>query len=462
MKQDLTVIILAAGQGTRMKSKKAKVLHEAGGDTILNHVIRAALTVVHASRVIAVIGHQADRVRESVTEPIQFALQNEQKGTGHAVLCALPFVEADTEVVMVLNGDGPLIRPETLRALTDTVLKGNKGAVVTTELDDPSGYGRIVRNQQGGIEAIVEEKSASAEIKLIREINTGVYCFRSVLWDYLKKIQPTNMAGEYYLTDVVGLMTRNGKAVSPLLVKDSTELLGINTMIELAVADGILRQRKAQELMLSGVTIENPASVTIDTAVKIAPDTVIEANVQLRGNTRVGEGCRIGTGSVLRSCVVEDNVRILPYVVAEASHIGANSFVGPFSRLRLNAYAGEGTHIGNFVELKKTTLGAGSKANHLAYLGDATIGSGVNIGAGSITCNYDGANKHITNIEDGVFVGSNSTLVAPLTIHDGAYVAAGSVITKEVEPDALAIGRSRQSEKLGWAKRRREMKQVEK
>ncbi|HEX4808816.1 MAG TPA: bifunctional UDP-N-acetylglucosamine diphosphorylase/glucosamine-1-phosphate N-acetyltransferase GlmU [Bryobacteraceae bacterium] len=462
MKQDLTVIILAAGQGTRMKSKKAKVLHEAGGDTILNHVIRAALTVADASRVIAVIGHQADRVRESVTEPIEFALQSEQKGSGHAVLCAQPFVEPGAEVVMVLNGDGPLIRPDTLRALADAVLKGSKGAVVTTELDDPAGYGRIVRNQQGGIEAIVEERSASAEIRRIREINTGVYCFRSVLWDYLKQIQPTNAAGEYYVTDVAGLMTRNGDAVSPLLVKDSTELLGINTLVELAVADGVLRQRKAQELMLSGVTIENPASVTIDAAVRVAPDTVIEANVQLRGKTRVGEDCHIGTGSVLRNCVVEDNVRILPYVVAEASHMGANACVGPFSRLRMNAHAGAGTHIGNFVELKKTTLGAGSKANHLAYLGDATIGSGVNIGAGSITCNYDGAKKHQTHIEDGVFVGSNSTLVAPLTIHKGSYVAAGSVITKEVEADALAIGRSRQSEKSGWAKRRRELKQVEK
>jgi bifunctional UDP-N-acetylglucosamine pyrophosphorylase/glucosamine-1-phosphate N-acetyltransferase len=229
----------------------------------------------------------------------------------------------------------------------------------------------------------------------------------------------------------------------------------------LAVADGILRQRKAQELMLSGVTIENPATVTIDTGVTVGPDSVIESNVQLRGTTQIGEGCRIGTGSVLRSCVVDDNACILPYVVAEASHIGAHSHVGPFTRMRMNAHAGESTYIGNFVELKNTTLGTGSKANHLAYLGDATIGSRVNIGAGSITCNYDGVKKHRTNIEDGVFVGSNSTLVAPLTVHEGAYVAAGSVITKEVEADSLAIGRSHQSEKQGWAKRRRELKKVE-
>ncbi|HWF46005.1 MAG TPA: bifunctional UDP-N-acetylglucosamine diphosphorylase/glucosamine-1-phosphate N-acetyltransferase GlmU [Bryobacteraceae bacterium] len=462
MKQDLTVIILAAGQGTRMKSQKAKVLHEAGGDTLLNHVIRQALTVTDPSHIVAVIGHQADRVRESVTVPIRFALQEERKGTGHAVLCARALVDPAAELLMILNGDGPLILPATLQALADAVRAGNQGAVVTTEVDDPAGYGRIVRNNQGGIAAIVEEKMASSEIRQIREINAGAYCFRPILWDYLSRIQPSNPEGEYYLTDVVDLMTRNGDSVAPLLVRDSTELLGINTLIELAVADSILRQRKAQELMLSGVTIESPASVTIDNAVTVAADTIIESNVQLRGATRIGEGCHIGTGSVLRNCVVEDNVHILPYVVADQSHIGAHVNVGPFSRLRPNARACEGSHIGNFVELKNTTLGAGSKANHLAYLGDSIIGSGVNIGAGSITCNYDGSKKHPTRIEDGVFVGSNSTLVAPLTIHEGAYIAAGSVITKEVKADALAIGRSRQSDKPGWAKQRRELKGVQK
>jgi len=462
MKQDLSVIILAAGQGTRMKSKKAKVLHEAGGETLLNHVVQQALTVTDPARVVAVIGHQADRVRESVSAPIQFALQAEQKGTGHAVLCAQPFVDPSSELLMILSGDGPLILPATLQALAESVRGGIQGAIATTEVDDPTGYGRIIRNEQGGIAAIVEEKAATPEIRRIREINAGVYCFRPVIWKLVEQIHPSNPAGEYYLTDVVELMMHSGGQVTPLLVRDSTELLGINTMAELAVADGILRQRKAMELMLSGVTIENPASVTIDRAVTIDPDTVIEANVQLRGDTRVGGGCRIGTGSVLRNCVVEDNVSILPYVVADQAHIGSNANVGPFARLRPKAHACEGTHIGNFVELKNTTLGAGSKANHLAYLGDSDIGSGVNIGAGTITCNYDGTKKHRTNIQKGVFVGSNSTLVAPVTIHQGAYIAAASIITQDVQPDALAIGRARQENKPGWAKRRREMDTVEK
>ncbi|MGC2656459.1 MAG: bifunctional UDP-N-acetylglucosamine diphosphorylase/glucosamine-1-phosphate N-acetyltransferase GlmU [Bryobacteraceae bacterium] len=457
MKQDVTVIILAAGQGTRMKSSKAKVLHEAGGDTILNQVIRQALTVTDPSNIIAVVGHQADRVRESVTAPIQFATQAERKGTGHAVLCARHLVQPATELLMILNGDGPLILPATLAALADSVSSDSNATVVTTEPDDSSGYGRIVRSPQGQIAAIVEEAAATPEIRRIREVNTGVYCFRPDLWHFLEKIEPANPAGEYYLTDVVELMTKSGKPVWPLLIKDPTELLGINTLVELAVADGILRQRKARELMLSGVTIENPSTVTIDANVTVSPDTVIEANVQLRGNTRIGRECRIGTGSVLRDCVVADNVSILPYVVAEESQIGAHSHIGPFTRLRMDARAGEGTHIGNFVELKKTSFGKGSKASHLAYLGDAIIGDGVNIGAGTITCNYDGAIKHPTTIENGVFVGSNSTLVAPLTVHQGAYIAAGSVITKEVEADALAIGRSRQSEKAGWAKRRRDL-----
>jgi bifunctional UDP-N-acetylglucosamine pyrophosphorylase/glucosamine-1-phosphate N-acetyltransferase len=327
--------------------------------------------------------------------------------------------------------------------------------VVTTEIGDATSYGRIVRDENGLISAIVEQKVATREQLDIREINAGLYCFDSALfWQYIGEVKPDNPAKEYYLPDMIEILTKHGHPVAPLLLKDETELLGINTRIELAFADKVLRARKADELMLSGVTIENPDSVIIDMDVEIAEDSLIEANVQLRGHTHIGANCRIGTGTVLRDCEIGDGVTILPYVVAEASLIGANASVGPFSRLRMHAEASENTHIGNFVELKKTKLGRGAKASHLAYLGDSVIGSDVNIGAGTITCNYDGQQKHQTTIADNAFVGSNSTLVAPLTIGEGAFIAAGSVITKNVEPNSLAIGRAYQVNKAGWAKRR--------
>ena len=459
MKNNVTVVILAAGLGTRMKSKKAKVLHEAGGDTLLNHIIRAALHVAPAEQIVAVVGHQAAQVRASVSEPgVRFAEQPEQKGTGHAVLCARSQAETASGQILILNGDGPLLRPETLLRLVENVHPGaSGGSIVTTQLADPTGYGRILRDAHGLVAAVVEQKSATPEQRQIQEINPGLYCFDAALfWKYIGEVTPDNAANEYYLTDMVEILTRHGHPVAPLLVDDETELLGINTRVELAFADKILRTRKARELMLDGVTIENPESVTIDVQVTVAADSVIEANVQLRGQTHIGTGCRIGTGSVLRSCQLGDDVTILPYVVAEASAIGAKASVGPFSRLRMHAEAGESSHIGNFVELKKTKLGRGAKAGHLAYLGDSTIGADVNIGAGTITCNYDGQKKHQTHIGDGAFVGSNSTLVAPVSIGSGAYTAAGSVITKNVEPDALAIGRARQESKPQWALKRRQ------
>jgi bifunctional UDP-N-acetylglucosamine pyrophosphorylase/glucosamine-1-phosphate N-acetyltransferase len=459
MKRNVTVVILAAGLGTRMRSKKAKVLHQAGGDTLLNHIIRAARHVAPAERIVAVVGHQAELVRASVTEPIRFATQQEQQGTGHAVLCARGEAEAESGWLLILNGDGPLLRPETLLRLVENAQTSSAapgGSIVTTELADPTGYGRVVRDARGLVAAIVEQKAADAEQLGIREISPGLYCFDAKLfWNHITDVKPNNAAKEYYLTDMIEILARHGHPVAPLPVDDETELLGINTRVELAAADKILRARKARELMLNGVTIENPESVTIDVDVSVEADSVIEANVQLRGRMRIGSGCRIGTGSVLRNCTIGDGVIILPYVVAEASSIGANASVGPFSRLRMNAEAGEGSYIGNFVELKKTKMGRGSKASHLTYLGDATVGATANIGAGTITCNYDGQKKHETTIGEGAFVGSNSTLVAPVTVGAGAYTAAGSVITKNVPPDALAIGRARQEEKPGWARKRR-------
>lgn len=456
MNDKVTVVILAAGLGTRMKSSHAKVLHRAGGLTLLDHVIRAASAVAPAEQIVAVIGHEAEKVRASVQTPgVRFALQTEQKGTGHAVLCARRQIKEGDGRLLILNGDGPLLKATTLKALL--ALGGN--AIVTTELADPTGYGRIIRSRDGMVAAIVEQKSATLYQREIKEINPGVYCFDADLfWEFADEIQPNNPAKEYYLTDMVEIMTRHGHPVAPLLVEDETELLGINTRAELAVADKILRARKNTELMVSGVTIESPETVTIDADVEIAPDTTVEANVQLRGRTRVGANCHIGTGSILRDCVLADGVTLLPYVVAEASQFGAGAHIGPFARLRMNARVDDGAFIGNFVELKNTVFGAGAKANHLAYLGDATVGPNSNIGAGTITCNYDGAKKHQTQIAENVFVGSNSTLVAPLTIAEGAYIAAGSVITKDVEADALALGRARQVDKPGWAAKRRGMR----
>lgn len=461
MRQDITVVILAAGLGTRMRSNQAKVLHVAGGDTLLNNVIRAAKQVVSASRIVAVIGHQADRVRASVPfAGVRFALQSEQKGTGHAVLCAREEIGPAEGWLLILNGDGPLLRAETLTRLIESSGTSRGGSIVTTKVLDPTGYGRIVRDQQGLVAAIVEQKAANEEQKQIREINPGVYCFdAAAFWSEIGKVSPNNAAGEYYLTDMVGLLTAAGHPVSPLLVEDETELLGINTRVELAIADRILRSRKATELMLAGVTMEFPETVTIDPDVEVGQDSTLEAGVQLRGKTNLGRDCHVGAGSVLRDCELADGVTIRPYVVAERSRFGAGSDAGPFARFRMNAEIGEGSHVGNFVELKKTRLGEGVKAGHLAYLGDATIGAGTNIGAGTITCNFDGQAKHQTLIGEGAFVGSNSTLVAPLTIAEGAYIAAGSTITKNVTEDSLAIGRAHQVEKVGWAKRRRETKE---
>ena len=464
MNQSLTAVILAAGLGTRMKSRQAKVLHEAGGDTILNHVIRAALGLTEPEHIVVVVGHQAEKVQQSVRVPgIRFAQQSEQKGTGHAARCARTAMDSEEGLLLILNGDGPLLRAETVQKLVKTAqAHGAGGALITTHLDDPTGYGRILRDKNGNIAAIVEQKCCTPEQLVIREVNPGAYCFSAPqFWKYIGELTPSGPAQEFYLTDMAEILARHGYPVKPLPVEDNTELLGINTRVELATADRILRTRKTTSLMLDGVTIEYPETVTIDVDVQIAPDSVIEANVQLRGTTIIGSRCRIGTGSVLRNCTLADDVTILPYVVADNSLIGVGACVGPFSRMRMGAEAGEHTHIGNFVELKKTKLGAGSKANHLAYLGDATIGSDVNVGAGTITCNYDGHKKNPTIMGDGAFIGSNSTLVAPLTIGEGAYIAAGSTITKDVEADALALGRAHQVDKPEWARKRRSLQRSE-
>jgi bifunctional UDP-N-acetylglucosamine pyrophosphorylase / glucosamine-1-phosphate N-acetyltransferase len=459
MNESLNIVILAAGLGTRMKSRKAKVLHEAGGLTLVEHVVRSALALTSPDRVIVVVGHQADHVRAVLAHTgVRFVEQTEQKGTAHALEVCRPLA-ADTEGrLIVLYGDCPLLSAATLRRLLEHHEHAKAAAtVITMMLDNPTGYGRILVDREGFVSEIVEEKVATPEQKKIRQINSGIYCFNAdPLWKHLSEIHPNPVSQEYYLTDIVEVLGRIGHKVSPLLHENAEELLGINTRAELASVDRIFRDRKTHELMLSGVTILRPETVTVDMAVRAGMDTTVEPFAQLLGQTTIGENCRIGTGAIIRDTQIADGVEIQPYTIVNTSHIETGASVGPFARLRMENHVGANAHIGNFVELKKTRFGPGAKAGHLAYLGDSEIGADVNIGAGTITCNYDGARKHKTVIGDQVFVGSNSTLVAPVELGAKSYIGAGSVITSAVPEDALALGRGRQVNKEEWAKRRRE------
>jgi bifunctional UDP-N-acetylglucosamine pyrophosphorylase/glucosamine-1-phosphate N-acetyltransferase len=459
MDTGLTVLVLAAGLGTRMKSKYAKVLHKAGGRRLVEHVVRAALDLAPAGNIFVVTGYQGEQV-EALLEPagVRFVRQVEPKGTGHAVAVCREQVQEREGLVLVLYGDCPLITAETLRKLVEHQRASSAAlTLIYTRLQDPTGYGRIVRGADGSVEAIVEQKAATAEQLRIQEVNPGYYCFRARdLWEHVGRLENNNPAGEYYLTDMVAILRAAGRRVDCIFHEDAQELMGINTRAELALADRILRERTLRRLMLEGVTIEKPETVTIDDAVQIGRDTVIEPFARILGNTVIGEDCRIGAAAILEDCTLEDGVEVAPFTLVAGSHLESGVHVGPFARLRMGCHLEREARVGNFVEMKKTRFGAGSKAMHLAYLGDATIGARVNIGAGTITCNYDGVAKHPTRIADGAFIGSNSTLVAPLEIGAGSYVGAGSVITKPVPEDALAVARERQVVKEAWAKRRRE------
>lgn len=459
MDTPVTIVILAAGLGTRMKSKKAKVLHQVGGKPLVEHVVESALEVTSAERIFVVVGRQAEQVRAALASyGVGFIEQKEQKGTGHALRVCRECLEPLSGLLAVLYGDCPLLAPATLRELIHRQSASTSAAtVMTTVPPDSTGYGRIVRDEQGGVQAIVEQKAATQRQLALREINAGIYCFRSeLLWAHIGSVQPDNPAREYYLTDMVEILRRAGHTVQPFLVQDYRQLLGINSRAELAEVDRILRDSKVKELMLAGVTIEKPETVTIDMAVRIGRDTVVEPFTRILGRTSIGEDCRVGAFTILRDCELEDGVEVCPYTIAESSRVASGARLGPYARLRMGSQVGVNARVGNFVELKNTRMSAGAKANHLAYLGDTAIGEEANIGAGTITCNYDGVKKHQTRIGDRAFVGSNATLVAPIEIGDGGYVAAGSVITKDVPPDALGIGRGTQVIKEGWAKKRRE------
>lgn len=458
MKTPVTIVILAAGLGTRMKSRKAKVLHRAGGKALVQHAVDTALRLAPAERIFVVVGHQADEVRKAVNTPgVGFIEQKEQKGTGHALMVGRDALAGLDGYLAITYGDGPLLRAESLAQLIATQeAKGGAGTLLSAMMDDPTGYGRVIRDAQGHAVAVVEQKAASAEQLAIREANMGIYCYRADLfWKHVGEIGTNNPAGEYYLTDMVEILKRAGHAMNVMTIADAKECLGINNRLELAEVDRIFRDRKVRELMVEGVTIEKPETVTVDCDVRIGIDTVIEPFAQILGNTSIGENCRIGACAIIQDSELADEVEVGPFTMVGTSRVGRGAHVGPFARLRLDNEVAEGAHIGNFVELKKTRMGAGAKANHLAYLGDSQIGARSNIGAGTITCNYDGLRKHPTHIGEGAFVGSNSTLVAPIDIGDGSYIAAGSVITQPVPTDALAIGRSRQELKEGWAAKKR-------
>ncbi len=451
------IIILAAGLGTRMKSRQAKVLHRAGGRALVEHVVDTALEVVPAAQVVVVTGCQAEAVESLLQDRgVRFARQDEPKGTAHAVMAARTAAGA-AERVVVLYGDCPLLRAATLRRLIShqTACRA-AAALITACLEDPTGYGRILRDEAGNVAAIVEEKSATEQQRGIREINAGIYCFDgAALWEHIEKIRPDNAAQEYYLTDIVGLLHQAGRSVVPLLHEDPQELLGINTRADLAVADRILRERIVRRLMLDGVTIEKPETVTIDPQVRIGIDTVVGPFAQILGRTVIGENCRVGACSIVEDSELEDGSAVEPFSVVRNAHLERGSQAGPFARLRQQARLAPGARVGNFVELKNTRLGIGARALHLAYLGDADLGDDVNIGAGTITCNFDGYAKHPTRIAARAFIGSNATLVAPVEIGEEGYVGAGSVITENVPSGALGLGRARQINKEGWVEKRR-------
>jgi bifunctional UDP-N-acetylglucosamine pyrophosphorylase / glucosamine-1-phosphate N-acetyltransferase len=458
MLSDIHVVILAAGKGTRMKSNLPKVLHPVAGRTLIDRVLATA-RALSPRTITVVVGHGAEAVQRHLASDadVRFVVQEPQLGTGHALLQAEPVLRGHSGTVVLLSGDVPLLKPTSLAGLVTTHHEADAAAtVLTATLERPYGYGRIVRTA-GKIARIVEERDATPAQREIREINSGIYALAlDRLFEALAAIGSENAQGEYYLPDLVGIYRRQKRVVTTFSISNPVEIRGINSRTELAEVSGMVRQQKNEELMAAGVTIIDPSTTYIDSDVEVGQDTVIHPCVFLERGTRIGAACEIQAGSRIVNSTIGDRVVIRNYSVITDATVATGACIGPFAHLRPGADVREDAHVGNFVELKKATLGPGSKANHLAYIGDATVGAKVNVGAGTITCNYDGLAKHQTVIEDGAFVGSNSTLVAPLTIGRGAYVAAGSAVTADVPPGALGIGRGRQENKPGWVDRRKE------
>lgn len=448
---ELTAVILAAGEGKRMRSSRPKVLHRLCGRPLIAYPLRAARAV--ADRLAVVVGPEAGDLSELLGPDVRVAEQRERLGTGHALLQARALCGGGA--IVVLPGDAPLLSGPTIERLVAHHRTTRAAAtMLTAVVDQPRGYGRILR-QGGRVTGIVEERDATDDQKAIAEINTSVYCFEARrLWPALDKVRPHNDQGEYYLTDVIGILARAGERIEAIAAQDPLEALGVNDRKQLAALAAIQRRRILDRLMEDGVTIVDPASTYIEDTVTIGADSVIHPNVVLEGNTSIGAECVIGAGCQVSESHLAERVVVKPYCVITESVVDTGASLGPFCHLRPQSHVGAQAHIGNFVELKKTRMGRGAKANHLAYLGDATVGDDVNVGAGTITCNYDGVAKHPTTIEAGAFIGTNASLVAPITIGAGAYVGAGSVITKDVPPGALAVERGQQVVKEGWAARR--------
>jgi bifunctional UDP-N-acetylglucosamine pyrophosphorylase/glucosamine-1-phosphate N-acetyltransferase len=453
----LTVLLLAAGQGTRLKSKTIKLLHPVAGQPMVTWVARAA-RALRPERTVAVVGFQGDLVQAALAGLCDaFAVQAEQRGTGHAVTQAAAAFRGARGPLLIVNGDLPNLEAATLRALVALHRKSKAVlALVTTEVDDATGYGRIVRDARGRVARIVEHKDATPAQREIREINCGIYCADpSALLAALKKLRPNNAQGEYYLTDAVHALIAKGGSVVALKHADSDAVLGVNTRDELAAAGALLYARKAAELQDAGVTLLDPHRTWIDPRAKVGRDTVVYPDVIVEGGCEIGEDCIIRSGSRLANMVLGRGVEVKDHCVLQDSRIGDAAQLGPFAHLRPGSVLEANARVGNFVELKKTRLGKGSKAPHLAYLGDADIGPNCNIGAGTITCNYDGVSKYPTTLGPGVFVGSDTQLVAPVTLGEGAYVAAGTTVTEDVPPGALALSRVRQLNLEGWVARRK-------
>ncbi len=446
---NLDVVILAAGQGTRMRSQKAKVLHELAARPLIHHVLAASEALAPRSTTV-VVGHQAEAVRVSVGDLGNCVVQTEQLGTGHAVQTAIADLP-DDGIVLVLYGDVPLIKPQTLENCIAGAIQGGVG-LVTAQFADPAALGRILRDDSGAIVGIVEFKDANDAERAINEINSGILAAPAeLLRDWLSRVTNDNAQGEYYLTDIIGLAVSDGVAVHGV-VSDADEVSGVNDRKQLAELERMFQKLEAERLMLEGVTLADPERLDVRGRVVAGEDCFIDINVVLAGDVVLGSGVRIGAGAVITDSSLGDFVEVHPHTVVEGAELAAGCAVGPFARIRPGSRLGEGVKVGNFVETKKATLGAGTKASHLAYLGDATIGAETNIGAGTVTCNYDGIEKHQTHIGDDVFVGTNSTLVAPIEIEDGAFVAAGSTVTTKVKDGDLAVGRAKQRNISGWTR----------